>query len=129
MKDFIDIQDIVFDESQQNLTANFSIDFKNSLFKGHFPGQPVLPGVIELEIIEESLKKGLKKNILLKNIEQVKFLKTIRNTNEKNKYFIDTKVEYEDNDSFICKSTIFNSHLSEIHMSACCRFLIINDHE
>lgn len=124
MKDIVAIENITFNESQQNLTAKFSIDFKNPLFEGHFPKQPVLPGVMELEIIEKTLKSGLKKNLLLKNIVQVKFLKTIRNTDENNEYFIDIKVEYIDKENLICKSTIFNSHLTQIHMKACFRFLI-----
>jgi len=56
------------------LTAAISIDPKHPIFAGHFPGNPITPGVVLLEIIKEILLIHVGRPIRLRSIDQCKFL-------------------------------------------------------
>lgn len=47
------------------------------IYKGHFPGFPVTPGVIQVKIVEELLSKSCGQQYRLSAIQQSKFLKVI----------------------------------------------------
>ncbi len=47
-------------------------DKEHPIFKAHFPGQPILPGFIHIEIITELFDKKIKK------IKKAKFVKNVK---------------------------------------------------
>ena len=49
----------------------------NIVFKGHFPGQPVVPGVCMMYIVKDLLEQEFAAPILLQTASQVKFLQLI----------------------------------------------------
>ena len=49
----------------------------HAIFQGHFPGQPVVPGVCMLQIVKEVLEKCIAKELLLQESSQMKFLQFI----------------------------------------------------
>ena len=51
------------------------------VYSGHFPGHPVTPGVIQMQIVHELLEKHFCKNLKLITMIRCKFLK-ILNPNE-----------------------------------------------
>ncbi len=51
------------------------------IFDGHFPGNPVTPGVVQMEIVKELLSTSLKKPMSLDTMGTCKFL-AILNPNE-----------------------------------------------
>src|SRR5215216_4911169 len=53
------------------------------VYKGHFPGYPVTPGVIFLQIVHELLESHLKRKIQLVELVRCKFLKIV-NPKEQN---------------------------------------------
>lgn len=59
--------------------ARFSISLnkKHLIFDGHFPGQPVLPGVCQMEICHELINKTFERKINLIQASSVKFLSFI----------------------------------------------------
>jgi 3-hydroxyacyl-[acyl-carrier-protein] dehydratase len=46
----------------------------HAIFKGHFPHLPIVPGVCQLQIMEEIISHVLGKNMRLKRAAQIKFL-------------------------------------------------------
>ena len=63
-------------ETEGDLLPKFKIrlDADHPIFKGHFPGQPVLPGVMILKIITSCVSLSQKKNLLISKVKQCKFL-------------------------------------------------------
>lgn len=56
----------------------FRIEFKinpgHQIFKGHFPGQPVVPGVMMVEIIKQCTERITRTGLILKTASNIKFL-------------------------------------------------------
>lgn len=59
------------------IRAKIRLDPMHPLFKGHFPGQPVLPGVVMVEIVKELLEIHIKKQTRLVKASDIKFLSLI----------------------------------------------------
>ena len=49
----------------------------HEVYKGHFPQQAVVPGVIQLQIAKELLEENLKLKLMMDDISQVKYLRPI----------------------------------------------------
>lgn len=49
----------------------------HAIFTGHFPGQPVLPGVCMLEMVKEILEELLQQQLRISKGPQIKFLSMI----------------------------------------------------
>lgn len=62
------------------------------VFKGHFPGNPVVPGVCQIQMITESLQSVTGIQIFLKEADNIKFLSMI-NPVETNTLFIDLVIK------------------------------------
>jgi len=75
MNDFYTISDVNLEA--RSLTGKISFNASHDIFKGHFPGQPVVPGVCMIQMIKEVLEQQLEKKTDLKNAPQVKFLQLI----------------------------------------------------
>lgn len=54
-----------------------SINAEHSIFEGHFPGQPVVPGVFSLQMIKECLEMAVKKRVCFNIISTCKFYSLI----------------------------------------------------
>lgn len=68
---------ITFDATDSKLTADVKIQHQHPIFDGHFPGQPILPGVCMLQISQELIEKHLETSLMMYQTGQVKFLKLI----------------------------------------------------
>jgi 3-hydroxyacyl-[acyl-carrier-protein] dehydratase len=76
-----------FSCSGNEIAATISIDPGHEIFRGHFPGQPVVPGVCMIQILKELLEKALGKKLLLTQSAQVKFLHLLVPEQEGELYF------------------------------------------
>lgn len=56
-------------------TINLNPD--HIIYTGHFPGHPVTPGVIQLQIVHELIEKHFSQTIKLISISRSKFLKVL----------------------------------------------------
>lgn len=72
IKEFYKIINLASIESE--VKATIKLNTNHEVYKGHFPGQAVVPGVIQLQIVKEILENHLSKNLFMGNITQVKYL-------------------------------------------------------
>ncbi len=49
----------------------------NDIFNGHFPDNPILPGVCHIEIVSELLSKYYEKDFNLSGAQNIKFLSVV----------------------------------------------------
>jgi 3-hydroxyacyl-[acyl-carrier-protein] dehydratase len=66
------------EEITEDHKVEFSVGIKlnphHNIFKGHFPGQPIVPGVTYIEMIREIMSAVIKKDFRLKEAASIKFL-------------------------------------------------------
>lgn len=70
------IENIIEHESG-NISTTISLDQHHPVFAGHFPGIPVLPGVIMMKIAKNCLETHLKRRLKLSSIDSMKFLNMV----------------------------------------------------
>ncbi|HXS36317.1 MAG TPA: hypothetical protein VN721_06420 [Flavipsychrobacter sp.] len=75
MNNFYTIKDE--QRGENSFSCKVSFDASHDIFKGHFPDQPVVPGVCMMEIVKELLQKQIGKKLWLRNAGNVKFLQLI----------------------------------------------------
>ena len=59
------------------LQATLQIDAGHDIFKGHFPNQPVVPGVCMIQIVKELMEQATGTPLVFRNGHQVKFLQLL----------------------------------------------------
>jgi len=59
------------------IKATIRLNRGHEIFRGHFPGQPVLPGACMVQIIKEVLEGTLHLPLMLKKAATIKFLKPV----------------------------------------------------
>lgn len=76
LKDFYKIlsEDKV-SETKYNVTI--LVNEKHDVFKGHFPGNPIMPGVCMIQIIKELTEKFTQSSLLIQTLTNVKFMALI----------------------------------------------------
>jgi UDP-3-O-[3-hydroxymyristoyl] N-acetylglucosamine deacetylase/3-hydroxyacyl-[acyl-carrier-protein] dehydratase len=77
--------DRVVELTEDSLTAIKNITFNEPFFQGHYPGNPVMPGVLQLEAMAQAagvlmLRRGSAegKTSLFMSADKVKFRKPVR---------------------------------------------------
>jgi 3-hydroxyacyl-[acyl-carrier-protein] dehydratase len=67
----------ISDTTAGEVRAELVLNTGHPIFKGHFPGQPVVPGACQLQMVEELLSHVLATEFRLVSAAQVKFLTPI----------------------------------------------------
>lgn len=73
--DLYTVKDLKVEEGTVSATINWNA--AHPVFAGHFPGQPVVPGVCMVQLVEEVLELALGKSLQLKEAANLKFLHVI----------------------------------------------------
>lgn len=68
---FCDIKQEKIEENR--ILAHIKWNAAHEVFVGHFPGQPVVPGVLQMAIANQVLRNELQKPVFLKSTGQIKF--------------------------------------------------------
>ncbi len=96
IKDLYKIQQ--FEVNEQKVAAELFINKDNEIFKGHFPNNPVMPGVCMIQIIKELTEKASKKKMLMQNASNIKFMALINpNLNPT----LNLTIDFSENDGII----------------------------
>lgn len=106
------LQGDFFTIDQQEITTNdihskISLNVEHPIYQGHFPQQPVVPGVCMMQIIAELSTNALKQKVTLKKANQAKFLIPI--IPQKNPS-LDVQIKYKKNEdgSYKINASILN---------------------
>jgi len=70
----------IIDNLQQDdaqIIANLRINKNSTIFKGHFPGQPIVPGACMLQLVKDALEKTQRASLLLKKANNLKFISMV----------------------------------------------------
>jgi len=71
-----------FQKLELGVTALIKINPTHEIFNGHFPNQPVVPGVCMVQIVKELMEQALQQALFLKEGTQLKFLQLLVPNND-----------------------------------------------
>jgi len=106
LENFYTIKSKQISEDQTNYAFEIIINSKHDIFKGHFPDNPVMPGVCMMQIIKEITESVIGKKLFMEKCSNVKFLaiinpdKTPKLTLELQITKIDSKVKVKNTTKF-----------------------------
>ena len=66
-----------FSADGEAVTASVKLNKDHEVFQGHFPGNPIMPGVCTIQLVKELTEKALKKELFLSVVSNVKFMAII----------------------------------------------------
>ena len=72
---FFNISDKII--TGKHVLVNIDINAMHPIFDGHFPGQPVVPGVCMMQMVKELLETVIEKKTQLSKADHLKFLAVI----------------------------------------------------
>lgn len=87
-----------FEIIEQKISAQLLINKDHEIFKGHFPDNPVMPGVCMMQIIKELTEKALDKKLFMQKASNIKFMALI---NPKVNSVLDLTVDFSENDDWV----------------------------
>jgi 3-hydroxyacyl-[acyl-carrier-protein] dehydratase len=67
----------VVDNPVKKFHFTIKLNPEHAVYDGHFPGNPVVPGVCQVQMIKELTAAILKKNVVLQTSDNIKFLSMI----------------------------------------------------
>ncbi|SHI61285.1 3-hydroxyacyl-ACP dehydratase [Pseudozobellia thermophila] len=66
-----------FDINEDIITASVWLNKDHEVFEGHFPGNPIMPGVCMMQMIKELTEKAIDRELFLSVASNVKFMAII----------------------------------------------------
>ncbi len=63
-----------FQSMEGGLSATIEMDASNGIFEGHFPGNPIVPGVCTVQMIKELLEHKLGHPLRMTHASNIKYL-------------------------------------------------------
>jgi 3-hydroxyacyl-[acyl-carrier-protein] dehydratase len=116
LTDLYDIKKMGFADGK--LSASVLLNEMHEIFAGHFPGQPVLPGVCQMALVKDILERHFSKKLATQKAEQVKFLAMIdpRRTPD-----LDIQIQISESEGILTAQSVISSG-EIIFLKSKCRF-------
>ena len=111
LKDFYTI--IELDSSdKENVKAIIDLNKEHEIYEGHFPGNPVVPGVCLTQLIKEIMETVENMELSLVYADNIKFMAVV-NPEINNRLQIDLKVKYDTEQELIKVNSVthFNDQI------------------
>jgi 3-hydroxyacyl-[acyl-carrier-protein] dehydratase len=99
-------------DSENNIfRANITLNQDHNIFKGHFPGNPVTPGVCMMQIVKDLTEKFTNSKLFLKSASNVKFMAII-NPFETPDLNLELDITEKDGEVKVKNTTIFGETIA-----------------
>lgn len=102
--------------NNDTISAQITFNEKHEIFKGHFPDNPIVPGVLQVQVVKDLTEQGLQRGLLLTNSKNIKFLNFISPVDNKN---VSISINYQilDDNSIKVKASIFSQDVIYLKFS------------
>lgn len=106
-----------FEATNDRVIARIALNKSHKIYGGHFPGQPVVPGVVQLQMVKEMMEKATGKSLFLVEIASAKYLNMI---NPMQSEKIDIEINFQANsvDQYKVDARILNDDLVFLKLKA-----------
>lgn len=62
------------EKQEKNVKATVLLNPSHEVFSGHFPGNPILPGVFIIQILKDIMEEAAGKELMLSRADSIKYL-------------------------------------------------------
>lgn len=93
--------------NQEGNQFEIELNGTHSIFKGHFPDEPIVPGVCLIQIVKELISEMKVHEIVIYEIRNVKFLLSV-NPFKSNSLIIEINISDINSNRFVVQSIIKN---------------------
>jgi len=100
-----------FEKDDTILKASIHLNKEHAVFKGHFPNNPVMPGVCMIQIIKELTEQALNVELFMEKSSNIKFMLLI-NPEVHRDLTLELKITKEDNTIKVKNITKFEDTLA-----------------
>lgn len=100
-----------FKSSNGEVIATIKLHKEHEIFKGHFPGNPVMPGVCMIQIIKELTEKAVEKELFLAQSSNIKFMAII-NPEKNDTLVLNLVLTESENEVKVKNTTTFDDTLA-----------------
>jgi 3-hydroxyacyl-[acyl-carrier-protein] dehydratase len=112
---------ISYSNGEGSLDAVITINPGHHIFEGHFPGQPVVPGVCMIQIVKELLATVVGEEPLLKGGDMFKFLSILDPTRNA-EVNVDIKYEEDNTGQLNVQASLYRDKATYLKLKA--RFIV-----
>lgn len=106
INDLYTIKRILREGNSNKISILIQLNPSHEIFKGHFPGNPILPGVCIVQILKEILMDQLDKKLILNHASSIKYLSFI-NPEVNSIINLDVELKEMGNDNVFCNAFIY----------------------
>lgn len=106
-------------EGHTQIDAEVTINPAHEIFQGHFPGQPVMPGVCMLQIIKEIAEGQTAKKLFVSAAANLKFL-SVLNPEHNSVLKVDIKLKPSGPESIEMEAKLYNEGSIYFKIKAVC---------
>lgn len=110
LKDFYTVTSIGKNENGI-FSAKISLNKNHEIFEGHFPGNPVTPGVCMMQIVKDLTEEILNAKFILKSASNVKFMAII-NPEETPDLILELDISENENEIKVKNTTTFGETIA-----------------
>lgn len=98
------------------VNARISLNKDHGIFNGHFPGQPVVPGVCMLQIVKEILELQMDARLQIREADNIKFISIL----DPNRHgMVDLKIScLEDGKALQVTASMFSGEITFFKLKA-----------
>jgi 3-hydroxyacyl-[acyl-carrier-protein] dehydratase len=100
------IKRILREGNSNKLSIQIRLNPSHEIFNGHFPGNPILPGVCIIQILKEILMHQINIKLLLNYASSIKYLSFI-NPGVNNIVNFDVELKKIENNRILCNAILF----------------------
>lgn len=111
-----------FSEEKNHFTVSVALNPAHPVYKGHFPGMPVAPGVAVIGMIQEILEEQLHKRLFMSEASDIKFMKLIL-PDDQSEFIITYTLKFDD-EKEITANVIIKSG-EQIFLKVRCKYTIV----
>jgi len=76
LEDFYSVENIT-PESGSEFCVKVKLNPQHNVYEGHFPGNPIVPGVCQLQMLKEIIAERMGKELTLSSASNIKYLNVI----------------------------------------------------
>lgn len=105
------------EQTDAGTVFHITLNEKHAIYQGHFPGQPVLPGVCTLNTVKECAEQIVNKPLIYTQISSCKFLSSVDPT-VCNKITLSLALKPNEDDTYTLSADGTNNEVAFIKIKA-----------